>query len=288
MRTKTKVVDWYAITVVALMMCAGCARMAERAEWREIVRNEVVNPDTWGLGTGHFATNIERTNVVTNNTGKKVDVYVCTGPFVQSYRIEGRKVFNCRWVDHVTVNTSATWESFWQLSKRLEQNETDTKPLTNEPVVTITEIGHFPRTSLEDYYPYPYSPERGFVTWSYWSARQWAGTLDKVPAEVEGFRKTIEQTVSAPEHVKNYRSYVRTVPLITKEALEAEKDTPLIDLKKTRYHVTLGYPYLLIPVPERRSPFPAVRNYTPGDKFKVQYEYNGKMYDYLIETFQGE
>ena len=53
-------------TAVALMRCAGCAFMSERAEWRDEWRNEVVSLDVLGLHDGHFVTNIEQASVPTD------------------------------------------------------------------------------------------------------------------------------------------------------------------------------------------------------------------------------
>ena len=264
------------VSVLALMMCAGCAFMSERAEWQ----NEVVSGNVWDIADGHYVINLEQASGSTDNAVRSGDVYIESGPFLQAYRIEGRKVFNCRWVNcgysnHVV--TPETCKAIGQLPNWLEQNDTLPKPLASSPVVTLTEVSWNAFA--------PPSPET--FTWSRWTARQWVGTPEEVPEEVETLRQNITQAVSAPECVKKYRSYLRAVPLITKESLEAEKDTPLIDLEKTRYHAqcSLAKPYLLIPIPERKSPFPTVRNYTPGDKFKVSYR-DG--YYYLIETFQGQ
>ena len=86
--------------------------------------------------------------------------------------------------------------------------------------------------------------------------------------------------------MKNYNSYLRAVPLFTDADYDAEKDTPVIDFKNTRYHVrnAMQYPYLLIPISGWGSPFPTAKKYTPGDKFKIRDDYYGDYY-YLIETF---
>ena len=273
------------LNVLALMMCAGCAFMSERAELWDEWRNEVVSGDVWGVSEGHYVINLEQANVLTNNTAQRVDVYVDSSPLLQAYRIAGGKVFNCRWINDdnsYRVVTPETRKAIRQLTNRLEQQDISSQPLASDSVVTIT------RMSWSAFTPRAF--RLTLPTWSYWDVCQWVETSDKAPAVIETFRQAIEQAVSAPECKKNYRSYLRAIPLITKEALEAEKDTPLIDLATTRYHVknAVGYPYLLIPIPGRGTPFySTARKYTPGDKFKVRYGRDGEYY-FLVETFKGE
>ena len=272
-------VGWCTVTAVALMLCAGCA-MFESGE----SQNEVLRTNYSIVSDGHIAINIEQANGSTDNASKTVDVYVLSAPLLQAYRIEGRKVSNCRWVEEGEdidwvddVHPFALWNRLRELPNKLEQKETQFHVLVGDSVVSVTTMGW-------GLYSPPPDAWGGF-----WTARQWAGTSDEVPAFIEAFRQTIVQAVSTPKHRKKYRSYLRAVPLFTEADLEAEKNTPLIDLRKTGYHVQCStqYPYLLIPVSWYEKPFPVVRNYTPGDKFKVQYYDSDSIY-FLIETFRGK
>jgi hypothetical protein len=208
-------------------------------------------------------------------------------PFLQTYRIADRKVFNCRWTDRlddwdwsgaevVVTKWFAMRQASRQLPNRLEQSDRPSKPLKHGSAVTITSMGC-------DFGRPPSLPE--YVTWGNWGARQWIGTSDEVPAEIETFCQAMTQAVSVPEYVKSYRSYLRAVPLFTETDLLAEKDTPLIKLKKTHYHTryAVQHPYLLIPIPKQEPPFPFIQEYTPGDKFKIRED---ECY-FLIETFIG-
>jgi hypothetical protein len=104
---------------------------------------------------------------------------------------------------------------------------------------------------------------------------------------IEAFYQFTIQQTSSPEHARSYPAYMRAIPLLTEEDLKSEKDTPIIDVEKARYHVgfAIRHPYMLIPVPEKKSPFPAVKKYAPGDKFKANYLDDTW---HLVETFAGE
>ena len=266
------------VCVTTLSVLGGCAMVKTDEE-----RNEVLRSNYRIEADGHLVINIEQSNVSANNTSKQSDVYVQSAPLLQTYRIEGRKIINCRWVDTGVdlewpdkVHPVILWQTLQQLpNKLLEQNGTSSNLLENNSAVTITAM----RWDLDS--PIP-------EAWAQWTALQWTGAHEEVPATVKEFRQTIINAVSKPKYVKKYRSYLRAVPLFTKEALDAEKNTPLVKLDETSYHIrnAVRYPYLLIPVPEKKVPFPAMQEYNPGDKFKVQY-YGSEAY-YLIETFKGK
>ena len=270
------------LSAFTLMMCVGCALMKSDEE-----RNEVTGRYYWVTSDGWSVTNIEQANVSTNNAVKTSDVYVTCYPFIQVYRIEDRKVFNCRWTGRLndwdwkeSTTIENTWaamfEVFEQLPNSLGQSEKPPKPLASSPVVTVTTMGWSAFAT----------PSSEAFTWSRWTALQWAGVSDEVPSEIETFRQTVEQVLFAPEYKKKYRSYLRAVPLFTDADYDAEKDTPWIDFKNTRYHArnAMQYPYLLIPISGWGSPFPTAKKYTPGDRFKVC---DGERY-FVIETFEGD
>jgi len=245
----------------------------------------------------------EQMGASTDNALKTSDVYVNSEPFIlQMYRIEGRKVFNCRWItnfddqhdfttdeerwtDNEAYHTfcykrRAMWETLNKLPNKLGEIDASESLLGEASTVVVT--------SMNWVYEIPPPPELGCVMWGVWGVRQWTRMPSELLlAEVEAFCQSITQVLSAPKYLKKYRSYLRAVPLLTQEALEAEKDTPLIDLKKSPYYVRRAttIPYVLFPVSGSGSPFPAVRGYKPGDKFKVRNEFEDEPCYFLIETF---
>ena len=289
-----------------LMMCAGCALFKTDRERNEVVSRLDEEKNTfWGYGSFGL-TCIEQTTASADNGLKISDVCIQYPSYMlQMYRIEGDKVVNYHWSDHLLYgvyylqddNTQrAAWDEcqalidkIWamrkaqkQLPNRAGQSETFPQPQEKGSIVTVTHI-ELTGNSFKD--------AKGIVHLrNLWAARQWAGTPNDVPAEIEAFRQNALQAVSVPEYRGYYSSYVRAIPLLTKEALEAEQDTPLLG-RGQRYHVkaALQYPYLLIPVPEGRPPV-SITGYKPGDKFKfkVLQDCNGEPCYFLIETFKGE
>jgi len=174
-------------------------------------------------------------------------------------------------------------------------------PLSFESSPTITMV------DMNIYMPLSQIPPNR-VYWNNWLVRKWTGTPDETPIAIKAFCQSMMEIEAKPSpceytyfledyprlarivaslpDIGNYPAYLRAVPLFTWEEIEAEKDVPFIELDKTRknVHYAVQYPYTLFPIPPNRSPFPAVRKYTPGDKFRVSYG-NGL---YLIETFIGE
>jgi hypothetical protein len=158
------------------------------------------------------------------------------------------------------------------------------------PLDYITLVNVRDRRPVDDFVKAHSSYFDGAVQWGVWWARKWLGTPDGVPPEVGAFRQAVAQALTLPEYERCYPSYVRAVPLFTEEEIEAEKDTPTI-IGGVSYHIAYAtrYPYALIPVPEKESPFPAGQAYTPGDRFKVRHaDYGEGLPPYfLIETFRG-
>ena len=295
MSKRTKTVCWCAVAAVALMMCAGCVLVPGWAERQ----NEVTRGYARIEADGEYVVCVEQITPSTNNALKSHTLYVKSEPVVQTYRIENHMVFNCRWSDRlydwdwkegdvVTRKGFAMIQASRQLPNMFGQIENPFQPWESGSVVTMTEMGN----SFGMPFSLPVFATQEFVTWGVFGVHQWAGTQSEVPAPIEQFRQAVEQALSAPEHVKKYKSYLRAVPLFTKEELEAEKDTPLIDSKKGSYHVqyAINHPYILIPLSGQKSPFFPQWKYKPGDKFKVRdtYKYNNERCYYLIETFKGE
>jgi len=291
------------LSAFALMMCVGCVLLKSEEEWNEVVCE--LTKRTTGHFEGFYMTCVEQTNGSADTALKTSDVCIVCRYELQVYRIEGNTIKNYYWSDYVRYGVEVLQEDddkqtawkecqhlidkLWtmrkaleQLPSRLGQVETHSQPLENSPAVTITKI------HSDFFFAHKFGVLTEATNWNNWAAWQWAGVPEEVPEGIEAFRQNAVQVASAPKYARSYRSYVRAVPLFTQEALEAEKDTPLIDLEQTRYHVrsAMRYPYLLIPVPERKSPF-YFKEYTPGDKFKVRYDNNGEPCYFLIETFIG-
>jgi len=182
-----------------------------------------------------------------------------------------------------------------QLPNMLTLNEAP-QLFKNNPMVTIVDMGIYPSSS---------SLPSNKVCWNnIWWVQQWLGSADafpivetfcqsmmeieadSVPCEYECFFEDyphFARIVAALPNIGSYPAYLRAVPLFTEKDLAVEKDTPQVALKKTRenVHYAVQYPYTLFPIPPGRSPFPSIRNYTAGDKFKV----NVGNECFLIETF---
>jgi len=165
------------------------------------------------------------------------------------------------------------------LPNRLEQDEISPASLESGSAITVTSMIEWGLSHPIETY-----------TWYYWNAWQWALASSEAPEEIDAFCQAVEQFLSAPEYEKQCSSYLRAVPLFTKEALDAERNTPVVKKESMRYLACLAlqHPYLLIPMSGRTAPFYSVaKKYTPGDKFKVREEWDGQVYYYLIETFAG-
>ena len=168
----------------------------------------------------------------------------------------------------------------------------------------------------------------------------WSGMTSEEPGIIMDFCTSVITEAGKPEYAKNnplswkswspervncifpwqpkgfhagyriYPSYLRAIPLHTKEEREQAKDIPLIDDEENFYpfHIlfspqrvmsfseecknhliafAVNSPYTLIPVPDKDSPFPVLNKpYEPGhDKVRVKRDFG--VY-FLIETFKGE
>ena len=292
------------IGVFALMAVSGCLTKTN-PDGTRVARDWVVNllgpsaeqkeiMDSFSYcAQGSGAACIEKIHITTNGTLKVRDVYVSADMFWQSYRIQGKRVVSYRWPDYYSDShgsvvqdgafrdkQSAMWKTLHQLSSKLEYREASPVSLESDSAVIVTsmiELG----LSL---------PSSDSFTWTYWNAWQWALASSEAPEEIDAFCQAVEQFLSAPEYEKQCSSYLRAVPLFTKEALDAERNTPVVKQESIHYLARFArrYPYLLIPMSGRSAPFYSIaKKYTPGDKFKVREEWDGQVYYYLIETFAG-
>ena len=213
---------------------------------------------------------------------------------LQIYRIENRTVTQCYFLTNDDSALDIIGQECFSVFNALLRLPNILKPdravsfnsEERHPVTIVNTRSGFREIDLD------MLNQKDFVEWNGLWAWKWTGTSNETPAEFDMFHQMALQSFSSPEYARDYPSYVRAIPLFTEAELEAEKDTPIIDLseplkdaKRGHYHVVyaIGFSYALIPVPENRSPFPAVRKYTPGDKFKA--ENLGRWY--LIETFKG-
>ena len=309
-----------ALGVIAAMIGAGCALLTPDEERNEVVRDferywidgaSVFCIEEARISTGN-AIKVSDVYVVGDGV---LQTYRIEGRKVINYHwLDNRNRFAIP-KNTVTEDEKKAFstkecvmrEAFWELPNRLAQG--DMPFLSYDTTVTIISMWHMvfftpPLSSIAgpiiwdtqsaQQWTQIYADNleevtlrfKRFCTWNEWHARQWIGTPEETPMAIEAFRQAMEQAVSAPECARKYRSYLRAVPLFTEADAEADRGSPVIDPKKARYHVhcALQHPYLLIPVPEWVSPFPAVPRYKPGDKFKVR---EGGNY-FLIETFKGK
>ena len=257
---------------------------------------------------GALITCIEQQNVSTNPVLKIRDVCSFTSlRSLQTYRIENKSVWDVRCLNYRDLDKHAICKEFGviheeikQLPNILEQEKDSPLSLNNNKSVSVIDI-YYSSSRLHNESSMP--PNR--ILWHGWKTLKWAGVPDEVPVTIKTFCRNAILAASLPSQscvddyeklgfftrraaialpdIENYPAYLRAVPLFTEKELEAEKDTPLIDLDTTRKNVqyAVRFPCVLFPIPPKRSPFPSVRKYTAGDKFKVNDE-NGC---FLIETF---
>lgn len=274
--------------MITLLMLAGCENR-EKRERLDGFNNEVLMAIRRVRGQGVGVRCIEREDPEAQ--GNHDVLLQHSAHVLQSYRIEDHTVtqFYCAELDYESMLDCVgneychTFGLIWQLPNALKPDSAPVVILDGHAAVTIVDMGWSIGISKEK----PPNFLEGAVLWDdVWFTWKWAGDAHDVTPPIEVYQQRALQAVCLPEHRKEYPSYVRAVPLLTQEDMEAEKETPLIDLEKTRYHAkcAVAHPYTLFPVPEKRSPFPAVKTYAPGDKFSVI----SRSGFFLIETFKGE
>ena len=255
-------------------------------------------------------TYIER-KVTSSNNAERYDIYVLNAwRTLQTCCIENGVLLNFRSLNSFDLGvyegeaTKTANKLIMQLPNVLQQDTESFDYPADIPAITIVKV------FFSSEHPHPFisqKPERGnSIAWTGdWWALKWVGTPNEAPTEVEAFcqsmakeeashgemrmdafktmrPRTARAAVALPD-IRNYPSYLRAVPLITEEDLEATQDIPLIALEKTRLnvHYAVKAPYIFLPIPPKRSPFPTLKKFTPGDKVKVNYEGGS----FLIETF---
>jgi len=299
LKEKTKQI----MTVTALLVLAGCCgHDREEAPFDKLRNNELVYTLAWS-GLTSDGTAVEFVEKVSANNGIRVCHAVCyDGDNLQAYRIEGRNVVTYRYLkDSLSVVDDA--ETFLRMTIRKLENphafsgdksmekyyaeQTEKVSGQINAVASGDMLGILPQEGLRVMYA---GTGYAFAFSSFRKeTREWVSS--EVPLAVEAFYQRVLQETSKPEHKRSFPSYVRAIPLFTEEELAAEKDTPVFDWEKAGYHVLYAcrYPYALIPVLENDSPFPSVKTYVPGNKFKVSREGygDGEPPYFLIETFAG-
>ena len=266
------------LSVIALLLMAGCCeRRAD--EYNNEVVLAYAGVHSRGDGVMCFEWEDPQTPEIR-------DVLVLSsGGILQVYRLEGRAVTQYYFPtdrdyrrDTSGKEDYAAFLAFRQLPNILKPDSILPRVSGEHPIVAIIDM----HTLAPDHL----TPSPNVLVWDdWWKVRKWVGVTNDVPPVIATYYQYYIQTTALPENQRSYLSYLRAVPLLTKEELDKEKDTPIIDVEKARYHAqrAIYKPYVLFPIPEKKSPFPAVRKYTPGDKFKVKFrdEY------FLIETFAG-
>jgi len=236
-----------------------------------------------------------------------VNVWVEAQRVLQTGRIEGRTLQDFKSLNFLELRQDEDWHTYGaaydaiqQFPNILDIHEETFQPLENVSVTTVIDI-QCSGLGFGEFLP-------DHEVLHNWRTRKWTGPTDELPTEIEAYRQRLTQLMSLPRvsfesvyisfrkyearaaaalpDTREYPAYLRAVPLFTQEALEAEKDTPLIDLETTRNHVRLAvkHPYVFLPIPQKRLPFPTVKTFTPGDKFKVDHPEGGC---FLIETFRN-
>ena len=301
--------------VVMVVIVAFFALFAVFDKYRYRMPDEKLNEVAFDAVRGKAlldVTYVERKNTSNENGAECYDVYVLSaGRTLQTCRIENGVLFNFRTLNNYDLSGKEGDEVYCAgeaLNLLPNVLQSDMKPSNyseNNPVITVVK--------LKDPRPHPYSmvvPNMGnTIAWADdWWAQKWIGTSNDAPMVIEAFCQLMIQeeashreaimgffselgarsprtawAAAALPDIRNYPAYLRAVPLMTEAEIAAAKDIPLVDLEKTRLnvHYAVRYPYVFLPIPPKRSPFPMLKKYTPGNKVKVNY--GGECF--LIETF---
>ena len=270
--------------------------------WSEVYSNEVLCA-ILGINTGtsfdgSWIAVIENSSIT---DGLHVhNVISCCRNVLQAYRIEKRSIINYRHLEDsrpvmdeakellsMMIHKQRDPDSFDESRKRYHAALTE--KLSSQVSTVVT--GDVQNGLLEEGQKVRYVGAGYAFAHSLFRKEEAEWHTGEVPFAVEVFYQIGMRETSQPRHKKNYPSFMRALPLFTEEDLKAEKDKPVLDWNKVRYHVrfAVAYPYALIPVPEKESPFPEVKEYVPGDTFRVKNmdRVKGEPPYYLIETFKG-
>ena len=222
MKTMMKIL----MSMIVLFLITGC-----RGRLPDEYKNEIVRSLVW-LGQGETMYYIEKKDPQALEN-KSVFLWY-SPPMLQVYRIEGQAVTQCSFVTNRTLagvveeECRPAFMAIRQLPNILNQDK-KISPTFGENYLTMVNM----QTGLwvQD------SPfAKGMIEWHGQWVRKWRGGPDDAPVEIETFYQSLTRAISSPEHKRGYRAYLRAIPLFTAEEQEKEKDTPIIDLKETRYH----------------------------------------------------
>jgi len=283
-----------------LLTLAGCR---EREELASAYDNEVANEVAFaffrGRGGGSGLYYFEER--CPQNPGAYEVFLSCSPHSAQAYRIENYTVTRYRFLTRsdnrpsedalyalVMQGDRFMSEIFQQLPNTLKLDGAAYQVSNDDHCVTIINMEN---KAPDSDAPFLEDMVNSHGRW----IRKWVGSPKDIPTEINAFRQRVVQVLSASESAIDYPAYIRAVPLLTKEELDAEKATPLIELGRLvprqfpkLAQCAVGHPYVLFPVHEDKQLFSRVKDYTPGDKFKVRRKgYDGKMCYYIIETFAG-
>jgi len=303
-----------AIVVMAVIV-ASFALLAVFDKYRYRMPDEKINEVAYDAVRGKALLDVayvERKIISNDSDAECYDIYVlCAWRALQTCRIENGVLFNFRSLNSRDLFDEDGYEVYHagkalsQLPNVLQPDMKPSRHSEGNPIITIVK--------LIDPRPHPESmvvQDMGnTIAWAdRWWAQKWIGTSNEAPAVVEAFCQLMMQPeatcseivmsfffeigVKSPRtawaaatlpDIRNYPAYLRAVPLMTEAEIAAATDIPLVDLEKTRLnvHYAVRYPYVFLPIPPKRSPFPTLKRYATGDKVKVNY--GGECF--LIETF---
>ena len=295
----TKIICWCAIVVVMLTLCATVL-----VPWRK--QQEATS---WNLseviGFVFFYTDcVLYVEKETESADSKEVFFLCEGPVLpltQYYIIEGSAVKNYHWgPDHEKDVYVHSWLNRMALPAQTQTSGKEAN--AREAATSITSIANLWKPN-----DFNTRPTETF------DVLKWSGATDKTSHGVIDFCNFIIANACGPAYAKNnpfswrsnkstehdysslsqyghriYPSYMRAIPLFTEEELTRAKDVPLIDGEgNVPVQIAADAPYLLIPIKDKKSPFPSLgKPYEPGrDRVRFQ---AGIERHFLIETFKGE
>jgi len=310
MRTRMKVVCWSTVALMA-MVWTGCCKNGKTNEIQVMTPDAANNEVVQHLKYYRYKeetpfTPFQSVYVEKVDASRKEICFLNVMFLAQAYTIEGDTIANYRWFSGTNWDYGREYEYrlLWYWLVRTLHPSTNANTSYEERLVAMQvaeqqapEVQSNATTTTVIHADYTFNL-MGPTRTSSLELLKWSGETSKTLGVVTSFCKAITADVGKPEHM--YPSYLRAIPLYTEEEREQAKDIPLIKLsldfffyEGVDYHVAFDVraPYMLIPVPEKGSPFSSLNKpYEPGrDKVRVKCSYEGSPDIYfLVESFKGE